>query len=146
MRIKPMLRVLGCAKINVHVYVTEASLHAHSMGVGGPGCLSCLGGRRLSMAMCMTHLGMTYFVCIRLSFYPCAGMSVCLVSFVARKPRTTCQLGRRWSARPARPNLGLLLLHQESSDLQPLPQREDWMWEAGSEGQGPGEKQALLAE
>lgn len=52
------------------------------------------GGRRLSMAMCVTHLGMTYFVCIHLSFYPCAGMSICLVSFVARKPRTTCHLGR----------------------------------------------------
>ena len=98
------------------------------------------------MDMCVTHLGMTYFVCIHLSFYTCAGMSVCLVSFVARKPRTTCHLGRRWSARPARPNLGLPLLHQESYDLQPLPKREDWMWEAGSEGQGLGEKQALLVE
>lgn len=45
MRIRPMLSVLGCAKINVHVYVTEASLHARSMGVRGSGCLSCLGGQ-----------------------------------------------------------------------------------------------------
>lgn len=45
MRIKPMLSVLGCAKINVHVYVTEASLHARSMGVRGSDCLSCLGGQ-----------------------------------------------------------------------------------------------------
>lgn len=130
----------------MHVYMTEAGMPARSMGIRGPGCLSCFVGRRLSMHMCVAHLGMTYFVCIHLSFYTCAGMSVCLVSFVARKPRTTCQLERRGSARPARPILGLLLLHQESFDLQPLPKGEDWMWEAGSEGQGPREKQALLVD
>lgn len=126
--------------------MTEAGLLACSMAIRGPGCLSCLVGLSMYRDMCVTHLGMTYFVCTHLSFYTCAGMSVCLVSFVARKPRTTCQLGRRRSASPARPNRGLRLLHQEPFDLQPLPEREDWMWEAGSEGQELGEKQALLVE
>lgn len=94
--IKPVLKFLGYAEPSMHVYMTEASMSACSMGVRGPGCLSCLVGRHLSMYMdlSVTHLGMIYFVCIHLSFYTSAGMSVCLVSFVARKPRTTCQLGR----------------------------------------------------
>lgn len=58
--IKPVFEFLGCAKISMHTYMTEAGMPACSMGIGGPGCLSCLVGRRLSMDMDM---------CVNTSWY-----------------------------------------------------------------------------
>lgn len=65
-------------------------------------------------------------VCIHVSFYTCAGVLVCLVSPVDGKPEPHANRhSGKVTSRLAQHNLGLLVLLQESSGLQPPQRRED---------------------